>query len=345
MTAVPPSPEIRAILNNAGELELAAVHAPDGAVIRVDLNAESPRMLCTQGQYLAPIQAPPGMRIRYRLFIGKKGLGEPETFVMPGIPDVPPIPSTLIPCTQNRDFLIYDWAARHEAVCRLVRKTQPELLFIGDSITHFWGGNPVDEPHRDILQKSPETWAACTEGMRAANLGFGYDRVENALWRLRHGELDGAASNAVCVVLIGTNNLAENTDEEILLGIRAVCGEIRNRLTGAFIILQGFYPRNSVREGTTERIAAINLRLKALASEQGFVYTEPGRLMTDESGRVPEELSADGLHPSAPGYERIASVLAPVIRRAAEERKNDAAKKPFLPSGVSVIEPPMEQSR
>lgn len=84
MTAVPPSPEIRAILNNAGELELAAVHAPDGAVIRVDLNAESPRMLCTQGQYLAPIQAPPGTRIRYRLFIGKKGLGEPETFVMPG---------------------------------------------------------------------------------------------------------------------------------------------------------------------------------------------------------------------------------------------------------------------
>ena len=146
MTAVPPSPEIRAVLNNAGELELAAVHAPDGAVIRVDLNADSPRMLCTQGQYLAPIQAPPGTRIRYRLFIGKKGLGEPETFVMPGIPDVPPIPSTLIPCTQNRDFLIYDWAARHEAVCRLVRKTQPELLFIGDSITHFWGGNPGKRP-------------------------------------------------------------------------------------------------------------------------------------------------------------------------------------------------------
>ena len=342
MTAALPSPEIHAVLNDAGELELTPAHAPDGAVIRVDLNADSSRMLCTQGQYLAPIQAPPGTRIRYRLFTGKKGIGEPETFVMPGIPSISPVPSTLVPCTQNRDFLIYDWPARHEAVCRLVRETHPDLLFIGDSITHFWGGNPVDEPHRDILQKSQETWAACTEGMRAANLGFGYDRVENVLWRLRHGELDGAAADAVCVVLIGTNNFAENTDEEILLGIRAVCGETRNRLTGASIILQGFYPRNSGREGTAERIASINLRLEALATEQGFFYTEPGRLMADESGRVPAELSSDGLHPSASGYERIASVLAPVIRRAAEERKNDTAKKPSSPSGVSVIEPPTE---
>ena len=135
---------------------------------------------------------------------------------MPGPPPARAVPSTLIPCTQDRDFMIYDWASRHEAACRIVRETHPDLLFIGDSITHFWGGAPVDEPHRDILQKSPETWNLCTAGMRAVNLGFGYDRVENALWRLRHGELDGAEDNAVCVVLLGTNNLAENTDGEIL---------------------------------------------------------------------------------------------------------------------------------
>lgn len=92
MTAVPPSPEIRAILNNAGELELAAVHAPDGAVIRVDLNAESPRMLCTQGQYLAPIQAPPGTRIRYRLFIGKRVLGNRKPSSCRAFPTFRPFP-------------------------------------------------------------------------------------------------------------------------------------------------------------------------------------------------------------------------------------------------------------
>ena len=38
------------------------VNAPAGAVIRMDVNATSPRMLCTQGRYLAPVQAPPGTK-------------------------------------------------------------------------------------------------------------------------------------------------------------------------------------------------------------------------------------------------------------------------------------------
>ena len=134
-------------------------------------------------------------------------------------------------------------------------------------------------------------------------------------------ELDGAKDNAVCVVLLGTNNLAENTDGEILEGIRAVCREITGKLAKAVIILQGFYPRNSAREGTAERIAGINLLLNRLAAEENFIYTEPGRVMANSDGYVPEELSSDGLHPSAAGYARIAAVLAPVIRQAAEREK------------------------
>lgn len=59
MTESSPSPGIRASLNEAGELVLTAMNAPPEAVIRMDVNADSPRMLCTQGRYLAPVQAPP----------------------------------------------------------------------------------------------------------------------------------------------------------------------------------------------------------------------------------------------------------------------------------------------
>ena len=50
MTEPSPTPGIRAALNGAGELELTMVNAPAGAVIRMDVNATSPRMLCTQGR-------------------------------------------------------------------------------------------------------------------------------------------------------------------------------------------------------------------------------------------------------------------------------------------------------
>ena len=68
MTESSSPPGIRASLNEAGELVLTAVNAPPEAVIRMDVNADSPRMLCTQGRYLAPVQTPPGARIRFRLF-------------------------------------------------------------------------------------------------------------------------------------------------------------------------------------------------------------------------------------------------------------------------------------
>ena len=90
MTESSPFPEIRAALNEAGELVLTAVNAPPEAVIRMDINADVPRMLCTQGRYLAPVQAPPGTRIRFRLFRGKRGITSPETF--PALPPHGPYP-------------------------------------------------------------------------------------------------------------------------------------------------------------------------------------------------------------------------------------------------------------
>ena len=37
----------------------------------------------------------------------------------------------------------YDWWQRHEAVIAAKQKIDPEIVLIGDSITHFWGGEPA----------------------------------------------------------------------------------------------------------------------------------------------------------------------------------------------------------
>ena len=69
------------------------------------------------------------------------------------------------------------------------------------------------------------------------NLGFGWDRTQNVLWRLDHGELDGLHPRIV-VIHIGTNNTSQteharqNTPAEIVEGIAAICGRVRAKTPG-----------------------------------------------------------------------------------------------------------------
>ena len=94
-------------------------------------------------------------------------------------------PSTLVPVTQNRDWRIYDWAERHAACVALMKSRQPEIVMLGDSITHFWGGEPVGGRRTGAAE-----WDRFFAGRRVVNLGYGWDRTENVLWRLMHGEFD-----------------------------------------------------------------------------------------------------------------------------------------------------------
>lgn len=109
------------------------------------------------------------------------------------------LPETLHPEAQSRDD--YDWGARHAEILALHRVTQPDIVFIGDSITHHWGGEPKGK--RVVSQSS---WDALFAGWTVSNLGFGFDYVDNAYYRVQQGELDGISPRLI-LVNIGTNNL------------------------------------------------------------------------------------------------------------------------------------------
>ena len=106
------------------------------------------------------------------------------------------------------------WMGRHESICKDAREGYPEVIFIGDSITHFW--QDVGKPHwkKNYAKYSP------------INMGFGGDRIQHLLWRLQNGELEWIEPK-LAVLLIGTNNSADNTVEEITEGIEVVCALIR----------------------------------------------------------------------------------------------------------------------
>jgi lysophospholipase L1-like esterase len=50
--------------------------------------------------------------------------------------------STTTPVTQDRDHAIYDWQERHAEVLARNQEFKPEVVIFGDSIIHYWGGEP-----------------------------------------------------------------------------------------------------------------------------------------------------------------------------------------------------------
>ena len=61
--------------------------------------------------------------------------------------------TTTIPVTQRREPHMYEWHARHRAFLEQVRNHPPKAVILGNSITHYWGGEPE---HRN--KNGRETW-------------------------------------------------------------------------------------------------------------------------------------------------------------------------------------------
>ena len=103
---------------------------------------------------------------------------------------------TLAPLEE--EWAIDWWMPRHEEKLA-ARASDPELVFLGDSITQGWEG------------EGAEAFEATFGQWRTLNLGFSGDRTENVLWRLEHGEVEGIDPKLV-VMMIGTNNTGHRMD-------------------------------------------------------------------------------------------------------------------------------------
>jgi lysophospholipase L1-like esterase len=212
--------------------------------------------------------------------------------------------STTIPCTQMRELANYDWEKRHLEILTLNKSEQPKTIVIGNSITHFWGGLP-----KGPRATGAESWDK-TFGKNARNLGYGWDRIENVLWRIYHGELDAYTANQI-FVNIGTNNLQINSDEEILAGWKMLIDAIKFRQPKAAIFMVGIYPRRQQED----RVMKLNAMLKELAASSQVTYADPGLALAGKNGKIDESLFSDGLHPNAKGYSILGKAYEPYIRK------------------------------
>lgn len=209
----------------------------------------------------------------------------------------------------------YDWWERHEQVLNEQVKINPEVVLIGDSITHFWGGEPKTEGNAGAV----ESWNSVFGPYRVLNLGFGWDRTQNVLWRLDHGQLKGLSPKIV-VILIGTNNTSDtenaraNTPDEIVEGCRAICDRVNDLVPDAKIILMAVFPREEYPDHPRRReIAEINVRYAELASERHYEFLDISALLLETDGVLSADTAPDFCHLTERGYRRWADALSPLL--------------------------------
>ena len=210
----------------------------------------------------------------------------------------------------------YGWEQRHEAVMAAKEKIKPEVVLIGDSITHFWGGEPDGGK---IGNRGTESWQELFGNRPALNLGFGWDRTQNVLKRIELGELDGIDPKAV-VIHIGTNNTAktvnarDNTPEEIAEAIGLIIDRVQAKCPHAKVILMAIFPRGEKpTDPKRGLLAEINRHLEPLGKKPGVTYLDITKNWLQPDGTISRETMPDFLHPNQKGYKIWAEALKPAL--------------------------------
>lgn len=205
---------------------------------------------------------------------------------------------------------------RHEGFLKdkeeLLKKGPILFLTVGDSITDGWRGGP--NPKDPNKGGGRDVWAKYYADWNAYNIGIGGDRTQHVIWRLEHGEVDGIKPR-VAMLMIGTNNLGGNTDEEIAAGVTKCVQLLRAKLPETKVLLLAIFPRSpKATDPFRGRIKAINAMIAKLDDGGKTVkFLDIGDKFLDNDGNLPPDIMPDALHPNPRGYQIWADAVKPML--------------------------------
>ncbi len=199
----------------------------------------------------------------------------------------------------------------HQQLLAKAREGRIDIYFEGDSITRRWGA--TDYP------QFLANWNQNFFGWNAANFGWGADSIQNILWRLKNGELDGVHPKII-VLLAGTNNVGNRVSPggedakvaDITKGVDAILKTMREKAPESTIVLMGIFPRND-NMAVMPAIEKINRNLSRLADGKSIRYLNINDKLADANGALFDGMMMDRLHPAIKGYQVWADALKPIF--------------------------------
>jgi len=231
-------------------------------------------------------------------------------------PSADPCADTKTKLTQAENRL-KDWpqlGRYHDANSKLspAAKNEARVVFMGDSITDSW--------------QNPK-FGGVFPGKPYVDRGISGQTTPQMLIRF-HPDVIALQPKAV-VILAGTNDLAGNTGsmtlesiEDNLVAMADLAKANSIRVVFASILPVSDYEQRDGKpivrttQRPPEKIKALNEWMKTYAANNKLTYLDYYSAMVDDKGFLKDELSEDGLHPNAKGYEVMAPLAEAAIVRA-----------------------------
>lgn len=183
-------------------------------------------------------------------------------------------------------------------------KGRPEVVFMGNSITEGWA-----RQHPDFFTENNYVGRGISGQVTAQMLA----RFQNDVIAL---------SPRVVVILAGTNDIALNNGyvslEHIAQNIRsmaqlAAANGIKPVVCS--VLPAAAYGWRPEVTDSAEQVAELNRMLQTMAKANKWPYVDFWSAMNDGNGGLPAELAADGIHPTAKGYDKMEEIIVPVLKK------------------------------
>ena len=207
-----------------------------------------------------------------------------------------------------------DWAnlARYrEANAALANVDPQRVVFMGDSITEGWAGQPFmhDNPH-------------------FVDRGISGQTTPQMLVRFRSDVLQ--LKPAVVHIMGGTNDVAGNTgpetEDEIfscIVGMVQLAEANRIKVILASVPPTADFPWKPGLD-PAPKIRRLNARLKAYANSHAIIYADYWSTLAAGSGGMKAEYSEDGVHPNARGYAAMRPIADAALAAAMRQTQTTA---------------------
>jgi lysophospholipase L1-like esterase len=201
----------------------------------------------------------------------------------------------------ERDFGMIGYYADDNA--KLLASGEPvDVVFMGDSITEGW------------FDKRPGFFTRGRVGR-----GIGGQTTPQMVLRM-YSDVIALKPKAVHI-MAGTNDIAGNTGpmtaEMSENNFRAMSDIARQH--GIKVLIASIPPAASFpwRQGleTKKPIAQLNAWLKRFARESGATWVDYHPVLDDGTGAMKPGLASDGVHPTEVGYDAMATVIEPILKR------------------------------